>query len=333
VVAVLFAAVTVSHYTEVLSSIPVIGSISPSVFGMDRHATDRLCYALLAVYAGWALGFRARVLVLGLSLAVMLPRAILISPAPRDALYEIFAASVLSALLLLLIREMRRTQRDRDELDATIRRVISAQEDERKRIARELHDDTAQSLLLIMHQIDALASDPKITIPDDARLKLAKLYSVAQTAHQSVRRYARDLRPAILDDLGLGPALEWLADNLATEKGVDVRVRLGNLQPPPPHDTQIALFRIAQEAIANIAQHAKATRMTMTMTAVESVIRLTITDDGAGFDASIPGNPGATAKFGIAGMKERAQAAGGTLAIHSGTASGTTVVVEVPRKP
>ncbi len=170
------------------------------------------------------------------------------------------------------------------------------------------------------------------SLPQDVRDKLTRLYNLAVDTLQGLRRYTKELRPAILDDLGLGPALEWLADSLTADKDIDVSVSLNALQTHDlPRETQLTLFRIAQEAIANIKKHSEATRAMIRMVSSTGRIKLTISDNGKGFQ--VPPNVSdfsGAGKLGLTGMQERAQLLRGNFTIRSEVGKGTTVIVDMP---
>jgi signal transduction histidine kinase len=139
------------------------------------------------------------------------------------------------------------------------------------------------------------------------------------------------LRPRILDDLGLVPALGWLADEVTRQTGVEGRLEVNGAERDPPHDQQVLLFRIAQEALANVRRHSGAKTAVVTIEFLEGRLRLTVRDDGRGF--AVPGrfsDLAGTGKLGILGMHERARLLRGKLSIHSQPESGTSVVVEAP---
>ena len=115
--------------------------------------------------------------------------------------------------------------------------------------------------MLLTHQLDAIASDPKNKLTEPVREKLNQVYNLAVDTLGSLRRYAQDLRPAILDDMGLVAALEWMADKLITEDGIDTDVQLDIQRQDLPHEVQLVLFRIGQEALGNVKRHAEASKV------------------------------------------------------------------------
>src|SRR5579884_889802 len=204
-----------------------------------------------------------------------------------------------------------------------LRRVVQAQELERRRLARELHDETGQALTSILLGLkpleEALAEHP-------ARAALAELREQVVTALQDVRRLAVELRPALLDDYGLVPALERLAESFAEQAGirVDFHSALGDARLPSEVET--ALYRVVQESLTNIVKHAAAGRISISLARRDSGVVAVIEDDGAGFDQRTVRDGG----VGLLGMRERLALLDGRLEIESRPGAGTTVVAEVP---
>jgi two-component system, NarL family, sensor histidine kinase DevS len=211
---------------------------------------------------------------------------------------------------------------DRVARDA-LRRVVEGQELERRRLARELHDETGQALTSILLGLKRV-EDAKTR--EDARAAAAELREEIVKTLQSVRRLAVELRPKALDDFGLVPALERLADAFGGESGIaiDVEANLDETRLPPEVET--ALYRIAQEALTNVAKHADAEHVSLIVTRRDGSVTVVVEDDGRGFGA-VGGESGG---LGLVGMKERVGLLGGRLAIESTEGSGTTIVAEVP---
>jgi PAS domain S-box-containing protein len=217
----------------------------------------------------------------------------------------------------------------RRNMEYYIQQVTKAQEDERLRISRELHDDTVQVLAMLSRGIDSLITgDKKIARPTLEQLK--KLHEMADSALEGVRRFSQDLRPSILDDLGLVPALEWLITDL--EKGYSISTKVGitgsrrRLAP----EIELTVFRIAQEVFSNIRRHSQATMVEMNLGFSVDAMTLVIKDNGQGFN--IPRRTSDLAlsgKLGIIGMRERARLVGGTLTVQSQKGTGTTVTLRI----
>ena len=222
--------------------------------------------------------------------------------------------------------------RMQENLRYYMQQVTIAQEEERKRIARDLHDDIAQSLLLVMQGLDMLSSTkrPKLS---NTQLKayLERLRNQAVDALEAVRRCAQDMRPRIIDDLGLVAALEWLTDDLAKHIEIDAGAEIKGGGRALSSEAELLLFRIAQEALNNVRKHAQATKAQLTIEFDDGSLAMTIWDNGRGFKVpKILGDLASLGKLGLAGMQERARLIGGNLKIDSEKEKGTTVTVRVP---
>jgi len=203
-----------------------------------------------------------------------------------------------------------------------LRRVVSAQELERRRLARELHDETGQALTSVLLGLKAVE---EAASPDEMRAAGAELRELVVQTLQDVRRLAVELRPRALDDFGLVPALERLTSSLAEHTGIAVDFESGLGHERLPSDLETALYRIVQESLTNIVKHARATRASVLVARREGAVVVVIEDDGAGFDQDRPGDG-----LGLLGMQERAELVDGTLTIESRHGVGTTILAQVP---
>jgi PAS domain S-box-containing protein len=209
--------------------------------------------------------------------------------------------------------------------------ITRAQEEERKRISRELHDEVAQSLLLLIQRLDAIASSTRPKLPPSLRDRIEELRTFTNEALGSLRRCAQDLRPRILDDLGLVAALEWMTEELKGNHRIDARVEVEGTEQTLPTEVQLLLFRIAQEALSNIRRHANASTAIVRLEFADDSVNMAISDNGRGFELSPRLEDFAGAgKLGVIGMYERAGLLGGRLEIESEPGKGTHVVIEVP---
>lgn len=452
----IFLILTLSHYHEYLIGVPVADKICILLpLGLLRHAIERLVYPLLVVYAGWILGANAGCATWLASALAMLPRALIISPYPRDALIESIAALIIGGLGIVLIQIYRRSQQQqvalkasqiryqdiftnasdaiwvhdlkgnitiannacekltgyalneligkniaelsspkilslsrevkgklmkdatideryeqhiirkdkteatvelatrliktggepvafqhiardvseerrlRDILRVQIHKNLIAQEEERKRIARELHDDIAQSILLVSRRLDILISGTGRRLSKVILDELHSICSVVDNIYRSLQRYARDLRPNILDQMGLAAALNWLIDELSSEMGIKATLQAGTL-PPVRSETELVMFRIVQEALSNIRKHAEASEVSVILESDADSIKMIIIDNGKGFDvSSLTGDMVSGGKLGILGMQERARLIGADIEIKSEPGRGTTIMVIV----
>jgi len=217
-----------------------------------------------------------------------------------------------------------------------IQRITRAQEDERKRIARDLHDDTIQTLVALSRQLDVLTTlaregDARASFNQAAVQHIQELRKMIDDAIQGVRRFSQGLRPSMLDDLGLLPTLEALAADVTDRDGIAVELRTSGTKRRLAPDAELGLFRISQEALNNVKKHSRATQVVITVEFSDNAVQLTVQDNGRGFTPPLSAEDGAASgKLGLMGMRERARLLGGTLAIRSEPGRGATLVVNVP---
>jgi signal transduction histidine kinase len=216
--------------------------------------------------------------------------------------------------------------REREEARAQLLgKVISAQEDERKRIARELHDETSQSLAVLAMGLEA-AQDALRT---GRTPRLDEVKAVAVRTLEDVHRLILDLRPSVLDDLGLLSAIRWYAERHLETRGISVRCEFGDLRRLPP-EMETALFRVCQEAMSNVARHAQATAVLVQVGEEGGEIRIDIEDDGRGFDPDDAARREERRPWGLMGIRERAEILRGTARVDSAPGQGTRVALRVP---
>jgi signal transduction histidine kinase len=206
-----------------------------------------------------------------------------------------------------------------------LRKVITAQEDERKRIARELHDETSQALAVLAMGLEA-AQD---AIRSGRTPRLDEVKAVAVATLEDVHRIILDLRPSVLDDLGLLSAIRWYADRALATKAISVRCEFGEMRRLPP-EMETALFRICQEAMSNVARHAQATAALVQVGMEGDEVVIDIEDDGKGFDPEVASRREGRRPWGLMGIRERAEILGGTATIESAPGQGTHVDVRIP---
>jgi PAS domain S-box-containing protein len=229
-----------------------------------------------------------------------------------------------------IARDVTQEKRMQESLRFYLGQITMAQEEERKRIARELHDETIQALVVLARQLEDIISVSSDLSFDKRRL-LENLRKQADDIMADVRRLSQDLRPPALDRLGLVPALEWLASDIGKRSGINVEVRIHGVSRRFSSEVELVLFRVAQEALRNVWRHAQATRADIIVEFGDRKIRITIKDNGRGFD--LPETTGDLVKqgrLGLAGMQERIQLVRGNLRIESEPNEGTIVIIEAP---
>jgi signal transduction histidine kinase len=228
-------------------------------------------------------------------------------------------------LMLLSIRlseqknALRHSIQRQEELRQYASNITRVQEEERRRLARELHDDTAQTLIALTRGLEGL----KRQAAQKDQQWLSDLLDLADQTLESIRRACRDLRPSILDDLGLRAALEWLSNNL-TSRGVSCTFTCSGQECRLEPEAEIAVFRIVQEALSNIWKHADANQASVELHYLPRLVKVSIRDDGTGFA------PGRQSSMGLSGMRERALLIGADLTITSSPQQGATVEVSLP---
>ncbi len=211
-----------------------------------------------------------------------------------------------------------------------LQKILTVQEEERKRVARELHDETTQAIIGLIMRLEAAAAIPDSEV---ARIKilLNDIRKLALNTLDCVHKVIFDLRPSVLDDLGLLSAVRWYVQNRLGEMGIKARVEVTGEERELPPQVEIALFRLAQEAINNIAKHAQAQNTLINVDFKDKAVAMEIEDDGRGMDTKML-NPqlGESQGLGLLGMKERIELLGGSFQIESQPGGGTRIVVEVP---
>lgn len=228
-----------------------------------------------------------------------------------------------------IARDVTEQKRLQENLHFYLHQATRAQEEERKRISHELHDETIQDLVVLSRQLDTLASSGT-GLSEENRLRLEELWQQTDNILRGIRRLSQDLRPAALR-LGLLSALEWLASDVTQYSGIVTRVTVLGKERRLPEEVELMLFRITQEALRNVWRHSGATSAEVSVGFEESRTKITTSDNGKGF--KLPEKIGDLArdgKLGLAGMQERAQLVGGTLGVQSQPGKGTIITVEVP---
>jgi len=238
-------------------------------------------------------------------------------PSPTFTDDDLRLAETLAARAAVAVELSERVSRD------AVRRVVEAQELERARLARELHDETGQALTSILLGLKPLE---ETAATHDARSAIASLRELVVSTLRDVRRLAVELRPSALDDFGLVTAVERLVDGFREQSAleVDLEAQLG--EERLPSEVETAFYRIVQEALTNIVKHADAKRVSVVLTRRDMSVAAVVEDDGCGFDANATREDG----LGLTGMRERVGLVGGRLRIESASGSGTTVRAEVP---
>ena len=246
-------------------------------------------------------------------------------PEEQDMLNAIGSQIAVAVENARLYAEVQHKEQVRGQL---FKQAISAQEEERKRIARELHDDTSQTLTALLY-----AAEEGLDMADLAavRKKLFNMRELAQRTLDGVHKLLFDLRPSMLDHLGLVPALRWYAQSRLEPKGTRVVIEQIGEAPRLPPEVEIGLFRVVQEAINNIVRHAAARNVSILFNLNDRAVTAYIEDDGIGFDPIELTTPGESLRgLGLMGMRERVELVGGVLDIDSAPGAGTRIHISIP---
>lgn len=226
-------------------------------------------------------------------------------------------------------KELEQTEQQRSAL---LRKLVVAQEEERRGLARELHDETSQALTALVVGLETATTAPAENVVE-IKSRLAPIKSMATEMLREIQRIIHDLRPAILDDLGLVQAIDWYAESRLKPRGIQIGLETVGVEKRLPSEVETVVFRIAQEAINNVARHAEAENVSISLDFTDSVIVLDIEDDGHGFDPAIAmARTQDDAPFGLWGIKERATLFGGSAKIESAPGRGTRVTAKIPVK-
>lgn len=331
----IIGAVTAVHYTTEL--------LLPFEPFLGLHHTPVILYIIPIAYAAVRYGWEGGLCTSGWVVMLVAPSMAGWHTEDWMWLGELVRVVLVIAVGLVLSYRVEREARLRRlaedssaRLRVLVQQTTKAQEEERARIARELHDDTLQTMVLISRELRDIADH---TEPDESgspglqRARVDRMAVLASRSAESLRTFSRDLRPSVLDDLGLCAALEWLTDDLSrrTEVRAECTMR-GDPRRLDPN-LELALFRIAQEALRNVEKHARAKNVRIEIVLTQRQVTLTVRDDGVGFSApSGIEQLVSQGKLGLAGIKERAWLVGGRLDVESGPGKGSLVRAVVPAR-
>jgi signal transduction histidine kinase len=227
---------------------------------------------------------------------------------------------------------LEKSERLQEQLRRLSRQVLSAQEEERKEISRELHDVIAQTLTGINVRLAALKKEAGVNTKGLDR-NIARTQRLVEKSVDIVHRFARELRPAVLDDLGLIPALHSFLKNFGARTGLRAKMTAFTAVEDLDAAKRTALYRVAQEALTNVARHAKASRVAVNLQRQNGSACMEIRDDGRSFEVERGFHAKGSKRLGLLGMRERVEMVGGTFFVESAPGKGTTVRVEIPFAP
>jgi two-component system, NarL family, sensor histidine kinase DegS len=227
-------------------------------------------------------------------------------------------------------RDITEEKRMQENLRSYVQQITRAQEEERLRIARELHDSLAQNLIALLHRMDNFLQE-QTDLPLEKVKELWSFHEQIKDSLQEIRGLSRDLRPSVLDDVGLLSALHLITRELKTEYGIEANLKVHGVERRFPQEVEVLMFRVAQEALRNAGKHSRATNAEVSINFEDSTTTVIVSDNGAGF--TVPekiSDLSRSNKLGLVGMEERVRLLGGTLEIHSEPGKGTSVTVTAP---
>ncbi len=229
-----------------------------------------------------------------------------------------------------IARDITEQRRMQDSLRYYLSQITKAQEEERKRIARDLHDDTSQALYALSRQVDNFTRDNVELAPNQATF-LKELRQQLNNTLEGIRRFTQELRPPMLDDLGLLAALRWEVSDLEKRAGIETELTVSDTERRYSAEVELIIFRIVQEALRNVEKHAQASKVAVTIEFTEGKTKVSVCDNGKGFElrgglSDLP----RTGKLGLAGMEERVHLLNGSMRIESKPGKGTRVIIEAP---
>jgi len=229
-----------------------------------------------------------------------------------------------------IARDVTKERQMEENLRYYIEEITKAQEEERKRIARELHDETAQQLIALSHQLEDFVRNNERLSPDDIE-RVGSWRRHIKDTQQGLRWFIRELRPPMIDDLGLLPAVKWLKEELEVVSGMSVDLKVVGDERRFNPEAELVLFRIVQESLANVRRHAEASKVEVLLEFAGDKTIVTVSDNGKGFQMpKALGDMSRLGKLGLIGMEERVRLLRGKLVVKSEVGIGTTVTVMVP---
>lgn len=322
-----------ANHFDIANWVPWLGRIFTAEFVHDLH---RSLFLIPLLYAGAVFRLWGALLSWLVFLAAILPRALFFSPNPDSLMRAgIFAlVALMASVLIAMERNRRQGEREASAQMQLAHRtytsqILRAQEEERQRIAQELHDDTVQSLLVVANCSQSLACGDYGELVPEAKKQAEELRDMVLHMTEDVRRISHDLRPSILDNIGLVPALRWLTDQLTQEDNINTEVIVSGEERKLRPEAEVIIFRITQEAMNNVRRHSGATEVKLSIDFAPGSVKITVQDNGKGFHLpSKISDFAAEGRLGLNGMYERAKLLDATFDIQSKPGDGTVVTIE-----
>jgi len=337
VITVLMVVLTVFYYQTALFGqrvFPLAWNLE--LFEFNYNFIGSL-YCIPLVYAALVFWWRGILITWLLSMFLILPRILTFRADPVSHFTNIFYLLIPLLVVVLISLELNWRNRQRKimaerelERQNYLSEVFKAQEDERKRISQEIHDDSIQRLAVAASSTQMLVGHPQVGNLPDLKQKLENIRDMIVGISPDLRRSSIDLRPTVLDDLGLVPALRWLVDGLRENTGIQAQITISGEPRELSKKVTVLVFRIVQEALNNAGHHARADRVEVELQFWPQKINIKIQDNGRGF--VVPGHFDKLmyqGKLGLIGMQQRTRVLNGTFIIQSEIGKGTRIEVEV----
>ena len=318
---------------DITTSFPAAGKLLVFEFVNKVHG---VLFTIPFFYATFAFRWRGAITVWLLSMVLLLPRILSLSPDATSFVRNIWFPFLPLLLVLFVTFELKWREKERKTLaereaerQLYMAQIFKVQEDERQRIAQELHDDTVQTLLVIANRTQTLVTDDVIYNTQETIRDVQWIRDAVLEVCESLRGLSLDLRPGVLSDMGLMPAIRWLSDRLHQESNIDTKVQVKGGSRRLKAETDVIIFRIVQEALNNIRRHSQATKAVVALEFSSDTVKIQVSDNGKGF--KLPETTSFLAsqgKLGLIGMEQRSKFLNGTLDIQSEPGKGTSITFE-----
>jgi two-component system, NarL family, sensor histidine kinase DegS len=302
-----------------------------------NHSMHGILFCIPIIYAAYLFWWRGALITWIWSVGITLPRIIYFKHDPVSLIENLFY--LLIPVLLVIYFAVERNWREKErralaeretERKSYTSQVLKAHEDERRRIAQELHDDPTQTLLVIANRAQALVSDGFGSQELEKKAELEWIRDTTVAVSEDLKRICLDLRPSVLDDVGLIAALRWVIEGFNRTSSIYATLEIQGVERKLSPEREVTLFRIAQEALNNVRRHSQASLATVIVLFKSDNIKITIQDNGRGFLLEkIKSELTINGKLGLLGMQERTQLLNGILVVHSEPSTGTLISVEV----
>jgi signal transduction histidine kinase len=291
------------------------------------HDWQRTLFLIPIIYATVIYNVKGSLISSFIFLLIVFPHGVFFPPYPGEIFGALLFVFISMGVSLLFAFELNRASREHSQLELFLSDTFNSQEEEKQHLARELHDESLQDLVDIAHEIDRLIDTEDRDIRRKNQLQLLRDH--IDNVLVRIRQLILGLRPPLLDEMGLVSSLDWLAQEISEEKGIEVNVNVIGVKRRLTDIMELNLFRIAQEALQNAKKHSRANIINLSLVFTSDKVQLKVQDNGIGFAAAVRENLKNTLKFGLVGMSERAKLLGSTLRIESSEGNGTLIYVEI----